>query len=167
MLAFLDAGVNVKGAPNENFAREIMELFSMGVGNYSEKDIREAARAFTGWNFRNLTFQIDPDKHDSGAKTVLGHTGDFDGVADVIKMAVSAEHDVHAPNILLFFWAHWVAHDPRIHQNSLSARGADAERGVAQPCESDAIKIHRFGVPDIQVLREQLNAECQMATALV
>jgi uncharacterized protein (DUF1800 family) len=51
MLAFLDAGVNVKGAPNENFAREIMELFTMGVGNYSETDIREAARAFTGWNF--------------------------------------------------------------------------------------------------------------------
>ena len=49
MLAFLDAGVNVKGAPNENFAREIMELFTMGVGNYSEEDIREAARAFTGW----------------------------------------------------------------------------------------------------------------------
>ncbi len=72
MLAFLDAGVNVKGAPNENFAREIMELFSMGVGNYSEKDIREAARAFTGWNFRNLTFQVDPDKHDDGAKTVPG-----------------------------------------------------------------------------------------------
>jgi uncharacterized protein (DUF1800 family) len=50
MLAYLDAGVNVKGAPNENFAREIMELFTMGVGNYSEKDIQEAARAFTGWN---------------------------------------------------------------------------------------------------------------------
>ncbi|MCH5373942.1 MAG: DUF1800 domain-containing protein, partial [Planctomycetes bacterium] len=48
MLAFLDAGVNVKGSPNENFAREIMELFTMGVGNYSENDIREAARAFTG-----------------------------------------------------------------------------------------------------------------------
>jgi DNA-binding transcriptional MerR regulator len=52
--AFLDAGVNVKGAPNENFAREIMELFTMGVGNYSENDIREAARAFTGWNFQGL-----------------------------------------------------------------------------------------------------------------
>ena len=48
MLAFLDAGVNVKGAPNENFAREIMEMFTMGVGNYSEQDIREAARALTG-----------------------------------------------------------------------------------------------------------------------
>jgi hypothetical protein len=94
MLAFLDAGVNVKGAPNENFAREIMELFSMGVGNYSEKDIREAARAFTGWNFRNLTFQIDPDKHDGGAKTVLGRSGDFDGVAVIdliLQQPVTAE----------------------------------------------------------------------------
>jgi len=94
MLAFLDAGVNVKGAPNENFAREIMELFSMGVGNYSEKDIREAARAFTGWNFRNLAFQIDPAKHDGGTKTVLGQSGDFDGVAVIdliLKQPVTAE----------------------------------------------------------------------------
>ena len=50
MLSFLDAGVNVKGASNENFAREIMEIFTMGVGHYTETDIREAARAFTGWN---------------------------------------------------------------------------------------------------------------------
>ena len=63
MLAFLDAGVNVKGSPNENFAREIMELFTMGVGNYSENDIREAARAFTGWNYVDLDFVIIPDKH--------------------------------------------------------------------------------------------------------
>jgi hypothetical protein len=94
MLAFLDAGVNVKGAPNENFAREIMELFSMGVGNYSEKDIREAARAFTGWNFHNLTFQVDPDKHDNGAKVFLAHTGDFDGVAVIdliLQQPVTAE----------------------------------------------------------------------------
>ncbi len=80
MLAFLDAGVNVKGSPNENFAREIMELFTMGVGHYSENDIREAARAFTGWNYVDLTFVINKDKHDDSAKTVLGRTGDFDGV---------------------------------------------------------------------------------------
>ena len=59
MLSFLDAGVNVKGAPNENFAREIMELFTMGVGNYTEKDIREAARAFTGWNYVDLNFVVN------------------------------------------------------------------------------------------------------------
>ncbi len=85
MLAFLDAGNNVKGAPNENFAREIMELFTMGVGNYSEHDIREAARAFTGWNFVDLDFSVDPEKHDAAEKTVLGKTGAFDGV-DVIDL---------------------------------------------------------------------------------
>ncbi len=80
MLAFLDAGVNVKGAPNENFAREIMELFTMGVGHYGEKDIREAARAFTGWNFKDLAFANVPAQHDGGAKRFLGRDGHFDGV---------------------------------------------------------------------------------------
>ena len=80
MLAFLDAGVNVKGSPNENFAREIMELFTMGVGNYSEHDIREAARAFTGWSFSGLDFKIDNAKHDAAEKEFLGQRGNFDGV---------------------------------------------------------------------------------------
>ncbi len=85
MLYFLDAQYNVKGAANENFAREVMELFTMGVGNYSEKDVREGARAFTGWYFDNLTFKVDPDKHDAGPKTFLGRTGTFDGV-DALKI---------------------------------------------------------------------------------
>ena len=85
MLYFLDAQYNVKGAPNENFAREVMELFTMGVGNYSENDVRECARAFTGWYFDNLAFKVDPAKHDAGPKTFLGRTGNFDGV-DVLKI---------------------------------------------------------------------------------
>jgi hypothetical protein len=85
MLYFLDAQYNVKGAANENFAREVMELFTMGVGNYSEKDVREAARAFTGWYFDNLTFKVDPNKHDDAPKTFLGRTGNFDGV-EVLKI---------------------------------------------------------------------------------
>ncbi len=80
MLAYLDAGVNVKGAPNENFAREIMEMFTMGVGHYQETDIREAARAFTGWNSDDLTFVVHPGQHDDAAKTFLGQTGNLDGV---------------------------------------------------------------------------------------
>ena len=80
MLAFLDAGVNVKGAPNENFAREIMELFTMGVGNYVELDIREAARAFTGWNYQDLSFKVNLEQHDEGVKRILGQSGNFDGV---------------------------------------------------------------------------------------
>ena len=85
MLSFLDAGVNVKGAANENFAREIMELFTMGVGNYEETDIREAARAFTGWNYQGLDFVINESKHDDGVKEFLGQTGNFDGI-DVIDI---------------------------------------------------------------------------------
>ncbi len=95
MLAYLDAGVNVRGSPNENFAREIMEMFTMGVGNYSEQDIREAARAFTGWNFRDLDFVVNPGKHDEGVKQVLGQTGNFDGVQliDIIlAQPVTAEY---------------------------------------------------------------------------
>jgi len=85
MLYFLDAQYNVKGAANENFAREVMELFTMGVGNYAEKDVREAARAFTGWYFDNLNFKVDPAKHDDAPKTFLGKTGNFDGV-EVLKI---------------------------------------------------------------------------------
>src|SRR5438045_2314691 len=80
MLVFLDAGRNVKGAPNENFGREVMELFTIGVGNYSEKDIREAARAFTGWTNDDLRFKFDQAKHDADEKEFLGKRGNFDGV---------------------------------------------------------------------------------------
>ena len=95
MLYFLDAQYNVKGAPNENFAREVMELFTMGVGNYSETDVREAARAFTGWYFDNLTFKVNREKHDEGAKTFLGRTGNFDGVEVlnlIFEQSVTAEY---------------------------------------------------------------------------
>jgi len=104
MLSFLDAGVNVKGASNENFAREIMELFTMGVGNYSEKDVREAARAFTGWNYKGLKFVVNKDQHDDGEKTFLGKTGRFDG-GDVIDIILQqpATADYIAGKIYRFF----------------------------------------------------------------
>jgi Protein of unknown function (DUF1800) len=104
MLAFLDAGVNVKGASNENFAREIMELFTMGVGNYTEKDIREAARAFTGWNYVDVNFVVNKDQHDDGEKTVLGKTGPFDGVAVIdIIMQQPCTADYIAGKIYRYF----------------------------------------------------------------
>ena len=104
MLYFLDAGVNVKGAPNENFAREIMELFTMGVGHYGESDIREAARAFTGWNSDDLTFVVHAARHDDGAKTVLGRTGNFNGVEVIdIIMAQPATADFIAGKLFRYF----------------------------------------------------------------
>jgi hypothetical protein len=104
MLSFLDAGVNVKGAPNENFAREIMELFTMGVGNYTETDIREAARAFTGWNYVDLDFVINEDQHDDGTKSFLGREGNFDGVEVIdIIMDQPVTADFIAGKIYRFF----------------------------------------------------------------
>lgn len=80
MLNFLNAQQNRKDHPNENFAREVMELFTLGRGHYTENDIKEAARAFTGWG-ANLQgdFVFRKFQHDTGTKTVLGHTGNFVG----------------------------------------------------------------------------------------
>lgn len=87
MLVYLDAAQNVKAQPNENFGREVLELFTMGIGNYTEKDIREASRAFTGWTNDGMTFTVDAANHDEGEKTFLGETGNFDG-ADIIDIAL-------------------------------------------------------------------------------
>lgn len=104
MLSFLDAGVNVKGAANENFAREIMELFTMGVGHYSEKDIREAARAFTGWNYVDVNFVMNTDQHDDGVKEFLGRSGNFNGeqIIDII-MEQDATAEYIAGKLYRFF----------------------------------------------------------------
>jgi uncharacterized protein (DUF1800 family) len=86
MLSFLNNQQNRKQHPNENFAREVMELFTLGRGNYTETDIKEAARAFTGWGF-NLQgeFVFRKNAHDDGSKTIFGKTGNFDG-DDVLNM---------------------------------------------------------------------------------
>src|ERR1700744_765155 len=80
MLQFLNNQQNHKGHPNENFARELMELFTIGRGNYTEQDVKESARAFTGWGFdKDGVFKIRPVLHDDGQKTFLGKTGNLTG----------------------------------------------------------------------------------------
>ena len=87
MLVWLDSNSNVKGRPNENYARELMELFSLGVGHYTEKDVRAAARAFTGWHTNGEGFRFDAGYHDGGVKTFLGQTGPWDG-GDVVRIVL-------------------------------------------------------------------------------
>jgi uncharacterized protein (DUF1800 family) len=88
MLQFLNNQQNQKGHPNENFARELMELFTLGRGHYTEQDIRESARAFTGWAFDGKTgvYAFRPKVHDDGVKTFLGKSGNFFGedIIDII-----------------------------------------------------------------------------------
>lgn len=79
MLLYLDSATNRKNHPNENFAREVMELFCLGLGNYTEKDIQELARCFTGWEIQYREFKFHSFQHDYGSKTVLGKSGNFDG----------------------------------------------------------------------------------------
>ncbi|WP_150700059.1 DUF1800 domain-containing protein [Pandoraea terrae] len=81
MLIYLDGATSRKERPNENFAREVMELFTLGEGNYTEQDIKEAARAYTGWSVGRptMTYLWRPNFHDDGVKTVFGQQGNFDG----------------------------------------------------------------------------------------
>lgn len=86
MLVYLDGARNNKKQPNENYARELMELFTLGVGNYSEQDIKAAARAFTGWSFDDDGYVFRPRNHDDGEKAFLGKKGKFNGedIVDII-----------------------------------------------------------------------------------
>jgi uncharacterized protein (DUF1800 family) len=90
MLVWLDGNANRRRQPNENFARELMELFTLGVGNYTERDIREAARAFSGWHVRKDKFWFNRIQHDSMSKTIFGETGDFDG-DEVVDLCLEQE----------------------------------------------------------------------------
>jgi uncharacterized protein (DUF1800 family) len=90
MLIWLDTRGSRKGNPNENYARELMELFSLGIGHYTEKDIREAARAFTGWEIQGGKAVFNQAQHDPGEKTVLGQKGPWQG-ADVVRICLGQE----------------------------------------------------------------------------
>lgn len=95
MLQFLNAAQNRKGQPNENFAREVMELFTMGRGQYTEKDIKEAARAFTGWTANAKgEFIFRPLLHDGGTKTILGKTANFTG-EEVLDLLLAQKQTAH------------------------------------------------------------------------
>jgi uncharacterized protein (DUF1800 family) len=89
MLIWLDNRANAKAHPNENYAREVMELFALGLGNYTEDDVKEAARAFTGWTIdKDQRAAFVPARHDDGIKTVLGKSGRLDA-DDVVAIVVS------------------------------------------------------------------------------
>lgn len=87
MLIYLDSVTNRKAHPNENYARELMELFCLGEGNYTERDVQELARCFTGWEIKNRRFRKNRYQHDNGTKNVLGQQGNFDG-EDAVRVVL-------------------------------------------------------------------------------
>jgi hypothetical protein len=129
MIFWLDNNENHGTAVNENWGRELLELFSMGVGNYTEKDVREASRAFTGWTFETKIprlpygrfpwkFEYRPEDHDDGEKEFLGHRGRFNG-EDIINIIVQqpACHRFVARHLYNFF----VADEPQVPAWSIEA----------------------------------------------
>ena len=120
MLLWLDSNSNRKRHPNENFAREVMELFSLGVGNYSEHDIQEAARAFTGWHVRNGEFWFNTIQHDVAEKEVFGKRGNFDG-DEVVELCL--EHSACPQFLALKLLRQFVEPSPpKDHIDALAAR---------------------------------------------
>ena len=107
MLRYLDNDRSRAGSPNENLARDLMELFGLGEGNYTERDIKEGARALTGYTFRGNSFRFDEDNHDRGTKTILGHRGALDGDGFVrAVLAQRAASELVARNLYHFFVRH-------------------------------------------------------------
>ena len=111
MVLYLDNETNVKGKPNENYARELLELFTMGEGTYTEQDVKEAARAFTGLTVDRFkgTTTFEPRRHDAGPKTVLGKTGNFDG-DDVIDIIL--KQDRTAVFLTEKLWRYFISPEP-------------------------------------------------------
>ena len=139
MLVWLDGNANRKRQPNENFAREVMELFSLDVGHYTEPDIKEAARAFSGWQVRDGKFWFNALQHDSGSKTVFGKTANLDG-DDVIDLCLAQEA---CPRFLAF---------KLLRTFVVPAPDADLVDGLAQ-----RIRFHDFVMTP--VLRELFGSQ--------
>lgn len=112
MLRYLDGARNRKNKPNENFAREVMELFTLGEGKgYQEQDIKEAARAFTGWTIKNNKFFFNPKRHDKGEKTIFGKTDKWGG-QHVLDMLTEKKQT--ARNISFKIWKYFAGHHVKV-----------------------------------------------------
>jgi len=174
MVRYLDSAFNRKGRPNENFARELMELFTLGEGRYTEQDVKEVARAFTGWSIDANTgdFVFRPAQHDDGPKTVLGRHGHFSG-EDVLDILL--ERPETAEFIAGKLWREFVSPQPvpaevarigsALRNSGYDIRAAlrvlftsdafyaPAHRGVLVKSPVDLVvgtlRQFEFGVPDV------------------
>jgi uncharacterized protein (DUF1800 family) len=140
MLIWLDGAQNRKIAPNENYGREVMEVFTTGVGNYTEDDVKAAARAFTGYQIdKSGNSFFNPKQHDDGTKTFLGHTGNL-GPQDIVN--ILASHPATAKSIarkLLTYFAYDNPRDDAVNRiaNVYSTTDGDIKAVVRAILNSD------------------------------
>lgn len=148
MLRYLDNHTNRKGKPNENLARELLELFTLGVGHYGERDIKEAARALSGWTVdmkNNYAFIVVQGQHDTGAKTIFGKTGAFDG-RDIARILL--EHPRTAEFIVEKLWREFVsdtADRAAVTRLAAALRGSDY---ALKPLLREMLLTQQFWAPE-------------------
>jgi uncharacterized protein (DUF1800 family) len=158
MLVWLDQAQSRKQHPNENFAREVMELFALGEGNYTEKDITEAARAFTGWSYDRLNqeFIYRQNQHDGSPKTIFGRTGNFTG-DDVLKLILSQPQA--ARFISRKLWTFFANENPSNQTIEALANGFRASRMHFKPLLRALFLSEEFYSPE--VMRQQVKSPVQ------
>ncbi|HET7625917.1 MAG TPA: DUF1800 domain-containing protein [Verrucomicrobiae bacterium] len=158
MLIWLDQAQSRKQHPNENFAREVMELFTLGEGHYTEKDVTEGARALTGWSLNRQTQQfVDrPRIHDEGEKTFLGRTGNFDG-KDVLDQIVAQ------PQAAIFItgklWNFFAGEPPETELNAALAAEFRRSGNNFKPLLRTMFLSEEFYAPS--VIRNQIKSPVQ------
>ena len=148
MLVFLDNNENVKGAPNENFAREVMELFTLGVGNYTETDIKEAARALTGWVVTRQNPNVGTfvsTRHDNGTKTILGQTGNFNGDQ---FMDILASHAVTPRFVSTRLYQHFVRPTPAAGDIDTLVASWQSSGGSIKAVMNSLLHLDSFWAPE-------------------
>jgi uncharacterized protein (DUF1800 family) len=149
LLVWLDAPANRKGHPNENLARELMELFTLGIGHYGEDDVKETARALTGWTVTDGEFREIANRHDDGDKTILGRKGRWAG-SDVIRILLEQPATAHriAWRLCDTFMGEGAVGKPEVESLAagLRAHQLDIRWGVETVLRSRAF----FAVPNIR-----------------
>ena len=145
MLSYLDGNRNFKEHPNENYARELMELFTLGEGNYTEQDIQEAARAFTGWNFNEEGFVFRGRQHDWGHKVFMGQRGKWNG-DDIVKLILKQREcsEYLATKLCTYF----VRPDPDKRLVRAVARDIRRHKYEIKPVLKDLFMSEAFYHPD-------------------
>lgn len=164
MLLWLDQAQSRKQHPNENFAREVMELFALGEGHYTEKDITEAARALTGWSYDRLNqeFHYRRNQHDEGAKTIFGKTGNYNG-DDVLKLIVN--HPQAAPFITRKLWVFFANENPSEKLVAALATGFRGNKMQFKPLLRAIFLSEEFYSPE--VMRQQVKSPVQWLVSSV
>ena len=158
MMFYLDTQQSKKDHPNENFAREVMELFTLGIGNYSEEDIQQAARAFTGYRIdpTNESFRYAPFQHDGGPKKFFGKTGNFDG-DDILRMIV--QKPACARHIVRKIWTFFAYENPSPALVDSLAQSFRNQSHAIQPLMREIFRSSEFYSP--AAVRTQIKSPVQ------